>query len=273
MIVVSILIAVAVVVAGLYLFLVSPAKRRSIAPFDTYRYAHRGLHSGDSRVPENSLAAFRRAAEAGLAVELDVRLSADGQVVVFHDNTLLRMCGIDKRVDALTYAELKDLTLLDSGESIPLLSEVLAVLDGAPLLCEFKNAASFTDTTLCEAAWEILKDYKGPVCVESFNPMMVRWFKKNQPQVVRGILSCIFEPDNKEVSPFVGKLLTYLLTNFLARPHFIAYQHTDTQVFSFRVCRGLFRAPTFAWTIRTPEQETAAAANRFDAVIFEGYEP
>ena len=272
MTIVYILAGIAAAVTCLFLFLIAPA-RRSISPFDSFRYAHRGLHTGDRSVPENSLTAFRRAAEAGLAVELDVHLTADGQVVVFHDNTLTRMCGADKRVDSLTYAELKAFTLLDSDERIPLLSEVLEVLDGAPVLCELKNGASFTDTALCSAAWEILKRYEGPVCIESFNPMLVRWFKKNQPQVVRGILSCTFEPDNKEVSPFVGKLLTNLLTNFLARPHFIAYQHTDANVFAFRLCRFLFRTPTFAWTVRSPEQEKDARCSRFNAVIFEGYEP
>lgn len=267
------LLGVAVVACGVWLWLIYPGPRRNIAPLDGFKYAHRGLHSGDSRVPENSLAAFRRAAEVGVAVELDVQFSADRQVVVFHDNTLTRMCGVVKRVDALPYAQLKELPLLSSDQHIPLLSEVLEVLDGTPILCEFKSRPSFTDTTLCEAAWEFLKDYKGPVCIESFNPMMVRWFKKNQPQVIRGILSMMFQPEDKEVSPLLGKLLTALLTNFLTRPDFIAFKHTDHKAKTFRVCRDLFRTSTMSWTIRTHDEEKDALANGFDTVIFEGYLP
>lgn len=274
MLYIAIAVAAVLLLGGaLWLWLIGPSPRRDIAPFNSFLYAHRGLHTDDSRIPENSLAAFRRAAELGVAVELDVQFSADRQVVVFHDNTLTRMCGVNQRVDSLTYEELKALPLLGSDEGIPLLKEVLEVLDGAPVLCEFKSRPSFTDTSLCEAAWDILKDYKGPVCIESFNPMMVGWFKKHQPTVVRGVLSCVFEPDNKEVSPFVGKLLTNLLTNFLARPDFIAYRHTDTKATALRLCKRLFRAPTIAWTIRSQKEQNAALDNGFATVIFEGYLP
>ena len=84
------------------LFLIAPgaATRRQKAPFYGLNFAHRGLHSRDKAVPENSLEAFRLAAEAGYGIELDVQLSKDGQVVVFHDNTLDRVCGVHGRVQA-----------------------------------------------------------------------------------------------------------------------------------------------------------------------------
>ena len=94
-----------------------------LAPFLGRCYAHRGLH-GDG-VPENSLEAFRRATQAGYGMELDVRLTADGEVVVFHDATLQRMCGMDKRVDALTLKQLQQLRLGDSLDSIPTFRQVL----------------------------------------------------------------------------------------------------------------------------------------------------
>ncbi len=265
-------LGIAAVLLALYLYLIYPGRRRDTSPFQNLQYAHRGLHSGNSLVPENSLAAFRRAREAGYAVELDVQFTADRQVVVFHDSTLKRMCGVDSRVDALTYAQLQQYTLLGSDQRIPLLSEVLEVLEDTPVLCEFKSQRSFTDTSLCAAAWPLLQAHKGPVCIESFNPLMVRWFRQNQPQVIRGILSMKFGKSPKEVTPLQGYLLTALLTNFLTKPDFIAYQHTDSHLFPFRVCRYLFRATTIAWTIRNPEEQAAAGAD-FDTFIFEGYLP
>ena len=181
------------VLVFLLLLAILPRRRRNTSPFDRTLYAHRGLHSNEGGVPENSLAAFAAATKAGYGVELDVQFTADRKIVVFHDNDLKRMCGIDRRVDELTYDELKTLRLLDSDQHIPLLSEVLEVLDGATLLCEFKAMRSYTDTSLCEAALPLLNSYKGAVCIESFNPFMVRWFRKHAPHYIRGILSKKFE--------------------------------------------------------------------------------
>lgn len=259
----------AVLVCLVLILAILPRRRRDTTPFNRVLYAHRGLHSGDSMVPENSLAAFRRAREAGYGVELDVQFSADRQIVVFHDNTLKRMCGIDRRVDELTYDELRQLRLLGSDQYIPLLTEVLAELDGAPLLCEFKAMRSYTDTSLCAAALPLLQSYKGPVCIESFNPFMVGWFQKNAPAIVRGILSKRFEEG--DVIPILRGPLSSLMGNFLCRPDFIAYQHTDRTQFFFRLCR-LFGPMTMAWTVRSAAEE-ASAREVFDTIIFENYLP
>ena len=258
-----------VIVALLLLLAILPGRRRNTAPFDCTLYAHRGLHSNDGNVPENSLAAFAAAAKAGYGVELDVQFTADRQIVVFHDNDLKRMCGIDRRVDELTYAELKELRLLNSDQCIPLLTEVLDVLDGATLLCEFKAMRSYTDTSLCEAALPLLNDYKGAVCIESFNPFMVRWFRKHAPQYIRGILSKKFEKG--EVAPVLRFPLSSLFANGLCRPDFIAYQHTDhTQPF-FRLCR-LLGPMTVAWTVPSAA-DAETAKQHFDTIIFEGFLP
>lgn len=253
----------------LLLWLILPGRHRNTAPFDRTLYAHRGLHTNDSRVPENSVAAFAAAAKAGYGVELDVQFTADRQVVVFHDNDLKRMCGVDRRVDELTYAELSMLRLLDSDQHIPLLSDVLEVLNGATLLCEFKAMRSYTDTSLCEATLPLLDQYRGKVCIESFNPFMVRWFRKHAPRYIRGILSKRFEKG--EVAQVLRFPLSSLFANCLCRPDFIAYQHSDhTQPF-FRFCR-LFRPMTVAWTVHSQE-EAKTAKRQFDTIIFEGYLP
>ena len=101
----------AAVTAPLFLLAPGASSKRQRAPFWGVNFAHRGLHTRDKSVPENSMEAFRLAAEAGYGIELDVQLSKDGQVVVFHDDTLSRVCGVDGRVDEKTYEELRQLSL------------------------------------------------------------------------------------------------------------------------------------------------------------------
>ncbi len=256
---------------ALYLFLIAPRKRRNTAPFDTTKFAHRGLHTEDGQVPENSLAAIRRAREAGYGVEWDVQFTADRQIVVFHDATLTRMCGVDKRVDSLTYEQLQAYTLLDSDQRIPLLSEALEALGDAPLICEFKSHGGATDVSLCEAAYPLLAAHKGPWCMESFNPFMVGWFMKHQPQVVRGILSKHYEPKDGQ-TPLLRWVLGAMLTNVLCRPDFLAFCHRDKRQLSFSLCRILFRPLCVAWTVRS-EMQQQVAERVFDTVIFENYTP
>ena len=105
---------------------------------DGFRYAHRGLHGPG--VPENSLAAFRRAAEAGYGAELDVRLTKDGRLAVIHDATLDRVCGVSGRAAELTAAALSALRLEGTEERIPFLEEVAPLFAGrAPLIVELKT--------------------------------------------------------------------------------------------------------------------------------------
>ena len=130
--------------AGLAVYLVAPAHatREQKAPFVDRNYAHRGLHKKDKSVPENSLAAFRRAVKAGYGVEMDVHITADDQLAVFHDDTLKRMIpgAPDGRIETFTLAELKQFRLLKTDEQIPTLEEALSVLAGrVPLILEIKS--------------------------------------------------------------------------------------------------------------------------------------
>src|SRR5262249_33362041 len=102
--------------------------------------AHRGYHSNDSAIPENSLAAFRNAMDNNFPIEFDIKILADGKAAVFHDSSLKRMCGIDRPISGVSSTELKNFNLLHSKEKIPLLSEVLQMINGkVPLLIETKN--------------------------------------------------------------------------------------------------------------------------------------
>lgn len=147
--------------------------------------AHRGLHS--ELVPENSLTAFRLAVEKCLSIELDVRLTKDCRIVVFHDNDLMRMCGIEGKVFDYTYEQLSAFKLKNSDEKIPLLSEVLKIVDGkVPLLIELKGGAPFGE--LESRVDHMMKKYKGEFAVQSFNPFSVMWFRFHSPKVTRGQL-------------------------------------------------------------------------------------
>lgn len=252
---------------GGFVYLIAPGsvRKRQKAPLVKRNYAHRGLHKRDKSVPENSLAAFERAASYGYGIELDVQLSSDGEVVVFHDDTLERVCGVDARVDSKTFAELRELSLCGTSEKIPLFSEVLKTVRGrGPLIVELKNGKH--NRELCEKTYALLRRYSGDFCIESFNPFIVRWFRLNAPEVVRGQLANPPADYNGEVNPVTGFLLGNLLLNFLARPQFIAYKLTE-KPFPVKLCEAL-GAMKVCWTSREWVDE-----KHNDAVIFEFYKP
>jgi len=122
-----------IVVIGLifiYLYLIIPDITCDMSSFKNWLYAHRGLHDLNAGIPENTIPAFQKAVEMKFGIELDVRLSKDEQVIVFHDDTLKRACGLDKEVSSLTYNLLKTLNLFNTDTHIPLLKEVLDLVSG-----------------------------------------------------------------------------------------------------------------------------------------------
>lgn len=254
--------------AGVTAFLVAPGKAsgEKKAPFFGANIAHRGLHRADRSVPENSLAAFRDAAENGYAIELDVHLTADDRVVVFHDDSLRRVCGVEQDVEALTWRELRDLRLDGTGEHIPLLSDVLAEVRGrVPIVVELKTSPRRRE--LCERTWELLRAYNGDYCIESFDPRIVRWWRLNAPGVLRGQLSCTREQFGESATPVQAFFLSRLLCNFLGRPQFIAYGLDGRKPLLVRLVEkmGVMR---FCWTSHDWKNEVSN-----DAVIFEFYRP
>ena len=255
-----------------YLYIISPAELPTNSDARLWRnsYAHRGLHQKDKSVPENSMAAFAKAVEAGYGMELDINLTADGKVVVFHDSSLLRVCGVDRQISDCTEAELSAYRLENTGEVIPLLEDVLKLVDGrAPIIIELKNTKNWPE--LCAKAAELLSDYHGPYCIESFHPGIVRWFYKNQPKVVRGQLSA--DHRSFEGTPLWQSLLiASIMTNAAARPHFIAYNHKDArQRLSLRLFH-LLGGKLAGWTVRDTDN-SEDCRNRFDVIIFEFFRP
>ena len=126
-------------------------------------------------------------------------------------------------------------------------------------------------TQVCELGNELLtayeQKYNGTYCIESFHPFAVIWYKKNRPDVVRGQLSMEFWKDEKQKDKKYLILLAFLLTNFLSRPDFIAYQHCDYKNISRRLCK-LMGALSVTWTIKSTEQ-FEKVKDQFDLFIFD----
>ena len=255
----------------IYLFLAAPKKgrRRMIEKYAKVNYAHRGLH--DATRAENSLSAFAAAVDAGYGIELDVRLSKDGELVVFHDDTLDRVTEGHGRVDSKTLSELQELHLSKTDDTVPTFAEVLALVRGrVPLLVEIKEDPFKYGVT--EKCAEMLQGYEGEFIVESFNPLALWKFKKIMPKALRGVLSDHFFAEKKYRKPMYFLLQMFML-NFLAAPDFIAFNHERYRSLGFKIQKNLFRPTLFAWTVRSSQAEVLAKKHGFDSVIFEHYTP
>ena len=235
-----------------------------------FRYAHRGFHDKPA-IPENSMAAFRRALQNYYGVELDVHLMADGKLAVIHDDSLLRTAGVDVKIEDLTAADLENYRLEGTDEKIPLFRDVLELFEGkTPLIVELK-AARGNHAALTKAACELLDKYDVTYCIESFHPGVVAHLKKHYPNVMRGQLSENFMK-NPKVRFIPAFPMTYLLSTVLTRPDFIAYAHKDRSCISLKIMRRIYGVHEVGWTIR--ERDTMAALER-DGVtpIFENFIP
>ena len=252
-----------------YLFLIMTGSSKGVKGFSSVKFAHRGLHGGG--IAENSMSAFRAAVDAGFGIELDVRLSRDGELVVFPDDDLKRVCGDERLVSDVDAIELSHLSLSGTADGVPTFREVLSLVDGkVPLLVEIKELSG---NAVSLAAAEMLRGYKGAFLVESFNPLSLRAFKKQLPGVPAGILSMRFPKEKTFALRFRNFLLGALLTNVICRPNFIAYENEDGRALPVKLLGGVFGAVRFAWTVKSEEEEKAAYARGFDSVIFEQYIP
>ena len=231
--------------------------------------AHRGLHCAD--IPENSLKAFEAAIQHGYAIELDVHLTDDHNVIVFHDDTLYRMTGQDGYVSNLNAETLQNYKLEKTDQCIPLFSEVLQLVNGqVPLLIEIKSENAAVGL-LEKALMKELSDYKGEYAIQSFNPYTLLWFKENYPDVLRGQLSCFFT-DNHTLSALKKSFLKRMKFNKKTQPDFVSYCNANLPnkyVSKYVATTG---GCVLAWTIRS-EEERAAVAPYCNNFIFENFIP
>ena len=228
-----------------------------------YKIAHRGLHNAN--LPENSLGAFENAMQKGFAIELDVRLTKDDKVVVFHDDDTLRVCGEKFVIRQTLYEDLKKLKLDSTDYNIPTLEQVLSLINKrVPIMIELKSASK--KEQLEPKVYDIIKDYDGDIAIKSFNPISVLWFKKHAPHILRGMLSSYLEDINlpRIYKTIIKKLLLFKFV----KPDFISYNFENLP--NKYVSRK--KVPVIAWTIRDEESQNQAL-NYASSVIFEGFIP
>lgn len=214
-------------------------------------FAHRGLHHG-AGFPENSLIAFAAALELGAGIECDLRLTADGRILAFHDADAWRLCSSPLKIGRSTLAELGRLSV---GEGpIPTLESLLHLVSGrAPLLLEVKMDRDVWRWV--PALKRALAGYSGPYGVMSFDPRLPRLVKSNMPEVRRGLVI-------RDSLPRLRRQLAL----WLASPDFLAVERTALD--KPWVARERERMPVYSWTIATTEQRAQALVHA-DALIWE----
>lgn len=219
-------------------------------------YAHRGLHGG--KTPENSLAGFQAAMDAGQGVECDVRYSKDGRAIVFHDEVLDRLTDHNGLMHERSTGELTQMRLLQSDQTIPTLLDLLRLVHGhksgkTTLLIELKARENHSIIPLCRAVRNDLEGYLGPVAVMSYDPCVGQWFAKKSPDTARGLVV------REQGARTLGAAIKRARNVRIARPHFIAcdIQDQPSRFASKHQARGLH---ILTWTVRTKEQLATARA-------------
>ena len=246
-IVLAIGLCIVIGIPAFLIFLLAPrlSGRKRVHPFLGVKWAHRGLHDKKRGIPENSFPAFRAAIEAG-------------------DE---RICGRRGRVEDTSYEEMQKYRLAETKERIPLLSEVLQLVDGkVPLLIEVKLPN--TDTKICRKLDEELRKYHGEYMIQSFNSLVLRWMKKHRNEIPRGQLSENLTKNDRTTHYLLRFCVKYLLSNCMCRPDFISYRWSDRKNPGLWLNRVLFKTPAAAWTLHG-EKDVKAARRSFDMYIFE----
>jgi glycerophosphoryl diester phosphodiesterase len=224
--------------------------------------AHRGLHKS-RLVPENSFLAFEKALEKNYSIEFDITISKDNEIVVFHDEDLYRLCDLRENIEDMNYSFLKELKLYESGEKIPLLKEVLDLVNGKiTLIIEIKRHKNIG--VLENKLVGLLENYKGKYLICSFEKDILFWFKKNKASLKRGL---IFESSSKRFKKYNKTLFMYKY--FKIKPDFVSldYRLLDSSIYDFCKKNSL---QISSWTIRN-KKDYMKVKEKVDGVIFEGF--
>lgn len=235
--------------------------------------AHRGYHDRSQGRIENTVGAIVAAVERGFAVELDLQLTVNDEVVVFHDYVLDRLCEATGRVDQLNLAALRATRLRDSNEQIPTLDEVLEEVGGrVPLFLELKSHWT-GDRRMEVAVVKAVTNYSGPVALMSFDPRIVSTLRKLIPHLPRGLLAGPHSPADDHPTPaYLQFAYRHLFAACLSLPNFIGYDVKALPASSPLMIRHVFRIPLLTWTVRNTA-ERQIADRWADQMIFEGFDP
>jgi glycerophosphoryl diester phosphodiesterase len=228
--------------------------------------AHRGLHNSSD--PENSLSSFQNAINKNYAIELDIRLTKDKKLIVFHDKDTKRLCERNITVSESSLEELTKLSIGNSSQKIPSLKETLEFISGkTPILIEIKNE-DFTGE-LEGILLDQLKSYEHPFAIQSFNPWSLREIKKLSPEVQTGLLSGSFKKSK------LGTLSKFALKNLLLipiiEPDFLSLELESYDGLQKSIAQLFDSKKVIFWTIRSIDKARLLKSTNKN-FIFEDFE-
>lgn len=229
-------------------------------------FAHRGLHNNKQNIPENSLLAFKRAFDKGYGIELDLHLIKDKSLIVFHDSSLMRLAKVDLKVEDNNYEDLKKIKLLQSGENIPLLSDLLEILPkGTPMLVEFKANKYYKE--MIESFIQMMESREVIFAIQSFDPRVLHYFKKKAPNMLRGQIA----ESTKSKRTIANFFMNVFLYNVFTKPDFINYHFEDLP--NKRIDKLKKKGITIiSYTVKS-QKSFDFIKSRYDNCVFEGFEP
>jgi glycerophosphoryl diester phosphodiesterase len=232
--------------------------------------AHRALHDAAAGVIENAPSAVVAAVAGDYAIEVDLRLSADGEAMVHHDAELGRLQEASGRLDALTADELRRIPYRGTGDRILTLGDLLDLVGGhVPLLLELKSRFD-GDALLPRRVAEVVQSYAGPVAAMSFDPRQVEALHALAPGLPRGLIGQrVRRRRQSQATQGAG---AYLLHAARSRPHFIAYNVHDLPAAGPLLAHYVLGMPLLTWTVRTAA-DRVRAGRWADQMIFEGFRP
>lgn len=242
--------------------------------FLTRPIAHRAYHDRAAGRPENSRAAVRVAVEAGYAIEIDIQPSADGVPMVFHDYDLGRLTSETGPIRQRSAAALTEIRLRDAADGIPTLADVLSIVLGrVPLLIEIKDqdGALGPDVgPLEEAVAHMLKAYRGPAAVMSFNPHSMAAMARLAPDLPRGLTTGALLAEDWGPVPLARRRQLATIPDYDAvGASFVSHywkELADPRIAELKAAG----ANILCWTIRSAEAEAEARAIAQN-VTFEHY--
>ncbi|MBA4227031.1 MAG: hypothetical protein C0456_10405 [Hyphomonas sp.] len=226
-----------------------------------FAYAHRGLWTKDG-LPENSLGSFRAAAEAGLGIEFDLRPSADGEVMVFHDAALERMTGAAGTFEALPAATLRGHRLNGGDEPLPSFEDLLSLWpQHLPMLAEMKIDGGTDPAAFALRVGQRLLEWPGLAAAMSFSDIAVRALPEG---LMRGQL---IAPSAQYGEAYFDAFAEAAIADGI---DYLAVHHTDAA----RAAAALEGEdmPFVVWTVRT-QADLAALKPHQPALIFEHFSP
>ncbi len=236
--------------------------------------AHRGLHDAAAGIIENTPSAFTAAVAANYAIECDIQLSADGEAMVFHDQTLERLTQGNGRLDAMSAADLKRVPFRATADRMITLGELCELIAGrTALFVEIKSRFD-GDLRLVTRAADVLARYPGHAALMSFDPAPIAALRTLAPHLPRGIVAerRYTHPEWSPLPARTKRALAYFQHALQSRPQFIAYSVKDLPSAIPRLARNLLRLPLLTWTVRT-DADRERAARYADQMIFEGFRP